>query len=437
MSDLKRPSPQHCVHENLLYAFELRQHDFNMQQLELNLTSMYRHRASILMQTCWRLYEAKLNQEQCRESQYQMLLKQHLQCRVLQTYSRLAQLSRSAKRDLNISKKTKQALMSARRAKSSVIQADFTAASTSSRATQLRRLAGERQMKVVKKTRKDGRSNKSARIVDVRKQRSPNMTAAKRKEGFFWCFEAGVTPQLAAVIVAVSKGALAMAVSRARTAYSLYMASRTPEQARAAEDRVLELTKLLPRDELLKGLMPPGCVTLKFPEVGDRRSRGHLARLLRVINQAKKSIGVEMYVLTHCELASSLIQQHQLGVKVTVCADYKMRTSQKLHLGELILAGIDVRVKNQTTSWMVHDKNSIIDDKTIISGSANWSEHAMESSGTVHIFNAPGSHIIKSAFSANARNFMHLDLFNVIKYTTCASCAAKLEKFNARRARDQ
>lgn len=52
-----------------------------------------------------------------------------------------------------------------------------------------------------------------------------------------------------------------------------------------------------------------------------------------------------MYCLTHCEIASALIRQHQLGKKVTVCADYSMRTAKKCHLGKLMEAGIFVYVK--------------------------------------------------------------------------------------------
>lgn len=84
---------------------------------------------------------------------------------------------------------------------------------------------------------------------------------------------------------------------------------------------------------------------------------------------------------------------------------------------------------------MLHDKNTIIDDAIIISGSVNWSERAMSSGGTVHIFKAQGSHIIKSAFRQNVKIFVRLDLENSRQYTTCVLCKDKLNKFEEKRGK--
>lgn len=135
-----------------------------------------------------------------------------------------------------------------------------------------------------------------------------------------------------------------------------------------------------------------------------------------------------MYILPHCGLASALIRQHQVGRTVTVCADWKMCPASGCHLGELILAGIPVYVKKQSGSWMMYDKNCVIDNKAIISGSANWPENALGSAGTVHIFAAPGTHVIKTAFRENIKRFVLLEIQNVVNRTTCTDYKDRLSK---------
>lgn len=80
---------------------------------------------------------------------------------------------------------------------------------------------------------------------------------------------------------------------------------------------------------------------------------------------------------------------------------------------------------------MMHDKNCVVDNKTIISGSANWSENALGSAGTVYIFAAPGTHIIKTAFRENIKRFVLLEMQKVIKRTTCIDCKDRLSEYQS------
>lgn len=108
------------------------------------------------------------------------------------------------------------------------------------------------------------------------------------------------------------------------------------------ECRLKALGDLLPKTNFLHGVTSCRHVTLKFPENGDPHSRAHL---LRLINGARTSIDVEMYVLTQCGLVSALTRQHQRCHTAAVAVDWRMRTAARYYLGELVLAGITVNVK--------------------------------------------------------------------------------------------
>jgi phosphatidylserine/phosphatidylglycerophosphate/cardiolipin synthase-like enzyme len=111
------------------------------------------------------------------------------------------------------------------------------------------------------------------------------------------------------------------------------------------------------------------------------------AYILREIDQAKKELLVAVYAFTNDELANALVQAKKRGVaiQVVIDRDFDVRTdnskgkffeSNKIPLRRV--AG--TRVKSlERDAGLMHQKFAIIDRKTLLTGSYNWT-HSAENS---------------------------------------------------------
>lgn len=156
---------------------------------------------------------------------------------------------------------------------------------------------------------------------------------------------------------------------------------------------------------LLTLLVAFNCFTLPLPAVPAAQqyfsaettdiSDNYYDVIHREIQQAKKSIYMAMFVIRiyrynqdnpAYKLIEDLIAAHRRGVKITVYLDHSYSYSpakkrsypdpkNDLAYNLLSLAGVDVKfiVPEKT----VHSKLIIIDDSKVISGSTNWTRHAL------------------------------------------------------------
>ena len=100
-----------------------------------------------------------------------------------------------------------------------------------------------------------------------------------------------------------------------------------------------------------------------------------LSKLLELIASAQTKIEVCMFTFTHKELAQKLIEAHMRGVQVSVTIDKQSSFGASKQVAEkLKLAGIDVRI-NQG-SHIFHHKFMLVDNTTLVLGSANWTKAA-------------------------------------------------------------
>ena len=94
--------------------------------------------------------------------------------------------------------------------------------------------------------------------------------------------------------------------------------------------------------------------------------------VIPLINNAKQYIYIPAFIITHDELASTLINAKKRGVDVRLIIDatntYASRSKVKL----LRESGIPVKVENY--AGKLHSKSIIIDDRYIIAGSMNFSK---------------------------------------------------------------
>jgi phosphatidylserine/phosphatidylglycerophosphate/cardiolipin synthase-like enzyme len=107
--------------------------------------------------------------------------------------------------------------------------------------------------------------------------------------------------------------------------------------------------------------------------------------ILEEIRNANNEINVAMYVLTDRELSNALVSAKERGVKVKVLLDGKSAEeigySKHYFLSE---RNVNVKLDNTHKTYgnkyegIMHNKFAIIDNKTLITGSFNWTHSAEE-----------------------------------------------------------
>jgi phosphatidylserine/phosphatidylglycerophosphate/cardiolipin synthase-like enzyme len=104
--------------------------------------------------------------------------------------------------------------------------------------------------------------------------------------------------------------------------------------------------------------------------------RGHaLTELKKNIRSAKQSIRVALFTFTHPALVDELIDAHRRGVHVTVVIDMHsgMGASSKT-VEKLQKANVPILLSQGVQ--LLHHKFIYIDEKILVSGSANWTKAA-------------------------------------------------------------
>lgn len=111
-----------------------------------------------------------------------------------------------------------------------------------------------------------------------------------------------------------------------------------------------------------------------------------LKTLIDSIKSAQNYIDISIYSFTNREIAKSLKDVARKGVKIKIIYDKESNIDNpRSSIGYLskynnikvcLLQG--KRAKNDKYNGIMHQKMAIIDNKTLIIGSANWSKNAFE-----------------------------------------------------------
>ena len=94
------------------------------------------------------------------------------------------------------------------------------------------------------------------------------------------------------------------------------------------------------------------------------------------IGQAKQSILVQAYSFTSYPIAQALIDAEKRGVKVEVIIDAKQIHEKKVKIGLVAKGGVVVYLDGAHA--IAHNKVMVIDGKTVITGSFNFTSAAEE-----------------------------------------------------------
>lgn len=102
---------------------------------------------------------------------------------------------------------------------------------------------------------------------------------------------------------------------------------------------------------------------------------GCIKRVLELINQAEKSIQVALFTFTHPKLLQTLVDAKNRGVRVEVALDfYSASGSSKKAVA--LLKKEDIPLLISPGGKLLHHKWALIDKKTLLIGSANWTTSA-------------------------------------------------------------
>ena len=118
---------------------------------------------------------------------------------------------------------------------------------------------------------------------------------------------------------------------------------------------------------------------LFFPE--DTNSSKNVRKIVYEISKAKKSLDLCLYCLTSPQLCDAIIQTSRKNPNLIIRLITESTMSDVS--GSLISSirrhsGAFVRMnKDTTSSFLMHHKFAIIDDRTLITGSLNWTGQAL------------------------------------------------------------
>ena len=111
--------------------------------------------------------------------------------------------------------------------------------------------------------------------------------------------------------------------------------------------------------------------------------------LVNLVANAASEVLIDIYGFTYGPLMDALIAAHQRGISVHIVADHSQAegTAEKPELERLAKAGIDLVIGVSARGGIDHSKYIVVDGRTVIFGSFNFSQSALSQDNTVTITN--------------------------------------------------
>lgn len=124
-----------------------------------------------------------------------------------------------------------------------------------------------------------------------------------------------------------------------------------------------------------------GTTEFYFPRAGANAQ----AQLIKIISSAKKSLDIAIYSLTDKQIASAVTAAHGRGIAVRIISDKEQSQGQyqKGLLRGFMKAGIPVKINSH--SGLMHLKVTIADQKTVTTGSFNYTKSAQQKNDEVFV----------------------------------------------------
>ena len=111
-----------------------------------------------------------------------------------------------------------------------------------------------------------------------------------------------------------------------------------------------------------------------------------VAAIIKEIKQAKNKVDIAIYSFTNREISKAIRDSAKKGVKFNIIYDYKSNIGDNIttigylaKLKNIHTCTLKGKISNNKKYFgIMHNKLAIIDNKTIIFGSANWSKGAFD-----------------------------------------------------------
>jgi phosphatidylserine/phosphatidylglycerophosphate/cardiolipin synthase-like enzyme len=111
--------------------------------------------------------------------------------------------------------------------------------------------------------------------------------------------------------------------------------------------------------------------------------------VVREVGKARKTVWVQAYSFTSAPIARALVEASRRGVKVRVILDRSQRSERYTAADFLAHAGIPVYIDARHA--IAHDKVMVIDGRTVLTGSFNFTKSAEENnSENLLVLREPG-----------------------------------------------
>lgn len=98
--------------------------------------------------------------------------------------------------------------------------------------------------------------------------------------------------------------------------------------------------------------------------------------IVKEIDQAQKTILVQAYSFTSAPIAKAILDASKRGIKVQVILDKSQKTQKYSSADFFIHTGVPTYIDSEHA--IAHNKIILIDDKTLITGSFNFTKAAQE-----------------------------------------------------------
>ena len=117
------------------------------------------------------------------------------------------------------------------------------------------------------------------------------------------------------------------------------------------------------------------------PEAGDSQvyfspGKDCLTQIKWQLDNAKNSIDICVFTITDNRIGSSILDAHKRGVKIRIISDDDKALDKGSDIQQFLNADMPVRL-DKTDNHM-HHKFAVIDGKTLINGSFNWTRSATD-----------------------------------------------------------
>ncbi len=105
------------------------------------------------------------------------------------------------------------------------------------------------------------------------------------------------------------------------------------------------------------------------------KNKQALGRLIQLLDEAETSLQIAMFTWTHPKLTDAVIRAYNRGLDVQIVIDrHSGKGASRKTVQALQEANVPVRISN--SQGLLHHKLALIDHRTLVCGSANWTKSA-------------------------------------------------------------